>query len=158
MAHIHEKIDFAADTFIVNGDAVLLRMHDKYKTWFAPGGHVELDEDPSEAAIREAYEEVGLKVALVGEIQQPLTGGDIEVLVPRFINRHRINETHEHISFVYFATADTREITQGETEISEHIKWFTREELDEPSYEIWDRIKFYAKEALTAVAAETVTK
>jgi len=29
MAHIHKKIDFVANVFIVNRDAVLLRMHDK---------------------------------------------------------------------------------------------------------------------------------
>ena len=45
MAHIHEKIDYAGDVLIVNGDAVLLRMHDKYDMWLPPGGHVELDED-----------------------------------------------------------------------------------------------------------------
>lgn len=152
MAHIHEKIDYAADAFIVNGDAVLLRMHDKYNTWLAPGGHVELDEDPSEAAIREAMEEVGLAVTLVGDTNPVVTEGDIEVLVPRFINRHRINETHEHVSFVYFATAQTREVVQGENEISEHIKWFTLEELDDPKLEIWERVRHYAKEALKSLA------
>lgn len=66
MPHLHEKIDFVSSVYIVNGDAVLLRKHDKYKMWLPPGGHIELDEDPSEAAIREAKEEVGLDVTLSG--------------------------------------------------------------------------------------------
>ncbi len=35
MPHIHEKIDFTAEVFIVNSDKVLLRKHDKYKFWLS---------------------------------------------------------------------------------------------------------------------------
>ncbi len=66
MPHIHEKIDFTAEVFIVHKDRVLLRMHDKFKIWLSVGGHVELDEDPIEAAVREVKEEVGLDVTIVG--------------------------------------------------------------------------------------------
>lgn len=153
MAHIHEKIDYAADTFIVNEGAVLLRLHDKYKQWFPPGGHIELDEDPVEAALREVREEVGLEVALLGEALPPGDDRERELLAPRFVNRHRINDTHEHVTFVYFATAPTRAVTQGESEISDGIKWFAREELDDPAYGVWERVKKYAKAALDAAAA-----
>ncbi|MFM2374525.1 MAG: hypothetical protein RLZZ234_520, partial [Candidatus Parcubacteria bacterium] len=50
MPHIHEKIDYTADVFIVHENKVLLRMHEKYHTLLAVGGHVELDEDPAAAA------------------------------------------------------------------------------------------------------------
>ena len=132
---------------------MLLRLHDKYKTWFPPGGHIELDEDPVEAAVREVKEEVGLDVVLVGEALPPGDDSERELLVPRFVNRHRINEAHEHISFAYFATSATREVTQGETEVSDHIKWFTRAELDDPAYGIIERVKKYAKAALDATRA-----
>jgi 8-oxo-dGTP pyrophosphatase MutT (NUDIX family) len=157
MAHIHEKIDYAADAFIVNGDAVLLRMHDKHKQWFPPGGHVELDEDPAQAAVREAKEEVGLDITLVGALDAaPEHLGDAvqyerEVLVPRFLNRHRINDVHEHISFVYFATSETRDVVQGEAEVSDHIKWFTSEELDDPKYGVTERVRHYARTALDTI-------
>jgi len=164
MAHIHEKIDYAADTYVVNQGAVLLRLHDKYKIWLAPGGHIELDEDPPHAALREVREEVGLEVRLIGEIPQTTSGADekelalprfeTELLTPRFLNRHHINDTHEHISFVYFAVCDTRETKQGETEISDGLKWFTKEELDDPQYQIKERIKRYAKAALEAADKE----
>jgi 8-oxo-dGTP pyrophosphatase MutT (NUDIX family) len=152
MPHIHEKIDFAADVFIVNKDAVLLRMHDKYGTWFPPGGHVELDEDPAEAAVREAKEEVGLDVTLVGKKPADFEDGEREVLVPEFINRHKINDTHEHVSFVYFGTSESRDITQGETEISSNIKWFTKEELADSQYAVWPRVQNYARAALEALS------
>ena len=60
MAHIHEKIDFTTSVYIVHAGKVLLRMHDKYHMWSGPGGHVDLHEDPNQAAVRECKEEVGL--------------------------------------------------------------------------------------------------
>lgn len=60
MPHIHERIDWTVDVLIVHEDRVLLRKHDKYKVWLMVGGHIELDEGPEEAALREVQEEVGL--------------------------------------------------------------------------------------------------
>ncbi len=57
MAHIHEKIDFTASVYIVFKNKVLLHKHKKLGIWLQPGGHIELDEDPNEAALREAKEE-----------------------------------------------------------------------------------------------------
>ncbi len=149
MPHIHEKIDYAADMFIVNDGVVLLRMHEKYDMWLAVGGHVELDEDMVEAALREAKEETGLDVTLIGEV--PV--GDAherELLVPHSINRHRINDVHEHISFVYFGTCDTRETDPAPGEKRDGFKWFTKDELDEVSYGVPERIKICARAALEA--------
>ena len=66
MPHIHEKIDFTVEVFIVYKNKVLLRMHDKVKKWLGPGGHIELHEDPWKP-LREVKEEVGLTVELIGE-------------------------------------------------------------------------------------------
>ena len=60
-------MDFCAETFIVYKNTVLLRKHDKLKRWLSVGGHIELYEDPSEAAVREVKEEVGLDVELYQE-------------------------------------------------------------------------------------------
>ncbi|MDB5245447.1 MAG: hydrolase [Parcubacteria group bacterium] len=159
MPHIHEKIDFVANVFIVNGNTVLLRKHDKYKVWLPPGGHVELDEDPTEAAVREMKEEVGLDVSLVSAMPintERLSYADNEgkdLITPYFMNRHRISDTHEHISFEYFGTSETKSVVQGETELSDDIKWFTCEELNDPSYGIAETIRHYAKAALAALGS-----
>lgn len=154
MAHIHEKIDFVADTYIVSGDTVLLRKHDKGGQWFPPGGHIELDEGPEEAAVREVKEEVGLDVQLVDRADISFESGEKELVLPRFMNRHRINDTHEHISLAFFATADSSEVTQGEREVSEEIRWFTREELDDPKWGIRERVRHYAKTALNELGTK----
>jgi len=52
MPHIHELIDFTSEVFIIFQGKVLLRKHDKFKIWLSVGGHVELNEDPNEAAPR----------------------------------------------------------------------------------------------------------
>lgn len=149
MPHIHEKVDFTVEVFIVYKNTVLLRKHDKYKIWLSVGGHIELDEDPNQAAVREVREEVGLPISLAGTVFDSGKDKDFrELLPPRFLNRHRINETHEHVTFVYFATASTNEIEQGSTEVSDELHWFTAEDLDSPTYELKENIKNYAKKAL----------
>src|SRR3989344_9185217 len=99
MAHVHEKIDFTADVFIVYNNKVLLRQHDKYKVWLAVGGHIELDEDPTQAALREVKEEVGLDVELWIDHSTPIAADDrIKSLTPpAYMNRHHVPPTHEHI-------------------------------------------------------------
>jgi 8-oxo-dGTP pyrophosphatase MutT (NUDIX family) len=152
MPHIHEKIDYCADAYIVNGDAVLLRFHEKYDTWLPPGGHVELHEDPEEAAIREAKEEVGLDIVLVGNRLLDVGDGDREVLAPRFINRHRISDTHEHVVFEYFATSATRAVAPRAEEQDVEIRWFTKEELNADVPGLWEKIRRYANLALDELA------
>ncbi len=149
MPHIHEKIDFTVEVFLVYGNTVLLRKHDKYKIWLSVGGHVELDEGPNQAAVREAKEEVGIDIVLTGDtphFEEP--GNFRELTAPRFLNRHRINETHEHVTMVYFAKSPTNKIRQGRTEISDETRWFTARDLINPRYGLREDIRFYAEKAL----------
>ncbi len=154
MPHIHENIDFTVEVFIVYKDKVLLRKHDKYKIWLSVGGHVELDEDPNQAAVREVVEEVGLNVELAGT--QPNTGeahnpNYRELLAPRYLNRHRVSPTHEHVTLVYFARATSDRVTvtyRGDQ--SEEWKWFTSADLQ--SADLRANIRFYAAKALEELA------
>jgi len=45
----------------------LLLHHKKLNKWLPPGGKVDKHETPDEAAIRETYEETGVRVQLVGD-------------------------------------------------------------------------------------------
>ena len=132
MPHIHDKIDFTVDIYIVHQNKVLLRHHDKYHRWLAVGGHIELDEDPNTAAIREAQEEVGLTVTLDNSRRAPLSKQPLhkELIPPYFMNMHAINKTHQHLSHIYFATSEINTITEPEThEKSNGCRWYTKEEL-----------------------------
>jgi ADP-ribose pyrophosphatase YjhB (NUDIX family) len=65
MPHIHTQsgqIDLVAEVFCVFQNTVLFRLHEKYCIWLPPGGHVELNETPEEAAVREVKEETNMRV------------------------------------------------------------------------------------------------
>jgi len=149
MPHIHDKIDFCVETFIVYENRVLLRKHDKYNKWLAVGGHIELDEDPNQAALREVKEEVGLDAKLFDGYV--LRSGSIHDLIPpRFVNRHPINDKHEHIALIYFATSLTDKLVITDDERAE-CKWFDYDELDSSDYGISSDVKHYAKTALKEI-------
>ncbi|MDB5195025.1 MAG: hypothetical protein JWO84_209 [Parcubacteria group bacterium] len=153
MPHIHEKMDWCVEVFIVHENTVLLRKHDKYKEWYSVGGHVELDEDSVEAAIREVKEEVGIDVALLGlDGLRHFSDGSTAVLAPPFINRHFAGDTaHEHLTLVYFGTAPSKELKPIEgREESEGLRWFTEADLADPAWNLRENIVFYAKAALEA--------
>lgn len=153
MPHIHEKIDFTVEVFVVYKNTVLLRKHDKYKVWLSVGGHIELDEDPNQAAVREVKEEVGLDVTLDNSLKafQKEDKDYHELIPPYFVNRHRINENHEHVTFTYFAIAESNKIEQlTVAEQSSDCEWFTKEEL-ETLGDIRESVKFYALKALNVL-------
>lgn len=149
MPHIHPLIDFGVEVFIIHKNKVLLRKHDKYKKWLSVGGHIELNEDPNQAAIREVKEEVGLDIKLDDRLKpQYQDNNTIELVPPYFLNRHTVEPNHEHVVLIYFATSKTDKISQPtKGEQSEECKWFTKEEIED-NKEIVPNIKFYALKAL----------
>lgn len=156
MAHIHEKIDFCSEVFIVYKDRVLLRMHDKLKFWLSIGGHIELDEDPVEAAIREVKEEVGLDIQITGDAvgpdeSDPKNMGYKYLIPPRYLGRHMVKGGHEHVVFVYFATSNTDVVSESvlDHEKGVEMKWFSKEDLE--NTELVPNVKFYATKALEAL-------
>jgi len=154
MPHLHEKIDFTVEVFIVHKNKVLLRKHDKYGIWLSVGGHIELNEDPNQAATREVKEEVGLDIILDNTLQtyHGVETNVKELIPPYFLNRNRISDSHEHITLTYFAKSKLTTIKENTTsEKSNGIRWFTREDLDK-STELHPNIKFYAIQALNKLA------
>lgn len=153
MPHIHKLIDYTVEVFIVYKNKVLLRKHDKYKKWLSVGGHIELDEDPNEAAIREVKEEVGLDIILDDRLREFREDDETQELIPPyFLNRHHVSPDHEHITLVYFAKSKTDKIKQNKNEISEECRWFSKEEI-ENNPEIIPNIRFYTLKALAAFSS-----
>jgi hypothetical protein len=54
-----------------------------------------------------------------------------DLVPPIFVNRHPIDEHHDHSVFIFFAKSDSREINPQE-EASKNIQcvWVNKEELD----------------------------
>jgi len=149
MPHIHEKIDFTVEVYIVYNNKVLLRKHDKYKLWLSIGGHIELYEDPNQAALREVKEEVGLDIGLYNPSKISVHYEEFDDLIPpMFLYRHRVNEHHEHVTLVYFAFAKNDMLTLCDDEKTEECRWFTVEEINSENLDLRKHVRNYAREAL----------
>jgi 8-oxo-dGTP pyrophosphatase MutT (NUDIX family) len=147
MAHIHEKIDFTVVVFVVAENKLLLVHHRNLKQWLPLGGHIELDEDPEVAAVREAKEESGLDVELIGE-RPPTTGGGTRALIaPRFLDIHRITDTHDHIGMIYWARSKGGTLTLSPTEHHD-IRWCTAEDLESLRPPLSTAVRWYSLKSL----------
>lgn len=103
---------FTASGFVLTRNRkVLLVEHRKLKVWLYPGGHVEPNETPDEAVIREVYEETGITAGILGTLDTPLSDpvADVRPLhTPYRVLCERINdklEPHYHIDMIYLCEA-----------------------------------------------------
>src|SRR5436853_5775160 len=149
MAHIHDKIDFTVAIFVVHSGKVLVIHHRNLNKWLPLGGHIELDEDPEIAALREAREESGLDVELLGE-RPPTTGpGTRALIAPRFLDIHRITATHEHIGMIYWARPRHASAALQLAATEHHaIRWCTHEELRTLSPPLSGAVQWYCEQAI----------
>src|SRR5271165_2495311 len=150
MAHIHEKIDFTVAIFVVRDREILLIHHRKLDKWLPLGGHIELDEDPEQAAVREAKEESGLDVELLGERPPTTEPGTRALIAPRFLDIHRITDTHEHIGMIYWARPLKGAVTLADEE-HHAIRWCAKEELDALQPAMSNAVKWYCRKAIEEI-------
>lgn len=136
--------DFTVATFVIHGDKLLMLYHEKLRMWLPPGGHIEPNELPDEAAVREVREETGIDVELVGEralaIDYPR-----QLIIPRGVQVEHIAPGHEHIDFVYFARpVGAVHVTAGRG--VRHVSWYTKAELD--ALPLTDEMRLWVERAL----------
>jgi 8-oxo-dGTP pyrophosphatase MutT (NUDIX family) len=110
-----------------------------------------LDEDPEQAALREAREESGLDVELIGERPPTTSPGTRALIAPRFLDIHRISDTHEHIGMIYWARPKAGTLALAATEHHD-IRWCALRDLDHLSPPMTDAVKWYCRQAVNEVA------
>ena len=127
---------FTATVYAVNDGAVALHHHPKLGIRIPPGGHVDRDELPHAAALRETREELGLDVDLVA----PQEGIESETVrsipQPQHFLLEDINVDadgevgHQHVDFIFYGAAQSRDIDPepGEQPAADW-SWFTASEL-----------------------------
>jgi ADP-ribose pyrophosphatase YjhB (NUDIX family) len=96
---------FTCTGFLVQGDKTLLLWHPRLRMWVPPGGHLEPNEDPVTAVLREIREETGLTAEVLplaqtfafaypGQVAPPFT-----ILVE---DSAEPGQRHQHIDLIYF--------------------------------------------------------
>ncbi|BBG25215.1 NUDIX hydrolase [Sulfuracidifex tepidarius] len=115
-----------AGGILIEDDKVLLIKHKKLGKWLYPGGHVEENETPHEAAEREFLEETGLRVNVIGdkfETNDPLVSPEP---LPITISMETVNYpdvTHLHYDMIFLVKRIGGELSEG--------KWFSYQEIDQ---------------------------
>ncbi|MFC7098571.1 NUDIX hydrolase [Halobaculum marinum] len=130
---------FTATVYLVNDGATALHLHERLGIRIPPGGHVDRDELPHQAALREAREETGLDPTLVDDTEQVDAPAGETLPAPRHTMLYDINVHddgtvgHQHIDSIYFASVDSRDVDPaGDDEVgAERWDWYTPADLRE---------------------------
>lgn len=141
------EIDYTASAFIIRDGKILFMNHEKLGKWIQPGGHIEENETPDQAARREVREETGFKIEFIdGEIPENFSR-DQDLPVPFHTNIHRIRDGHLHYDLMYLAKIKS----EGKaTHSHEHsgLKWFSEQELKTGEHDMPDNVRRTALKAL----------
>lgn len=123
----NRAIHYTATVFVVHENKLLLLKQDRSPFWLLPGGHIEDNELPYEAAVREVFEETGLNVEL---LQKPDENARTKIAtplpVPIAVQLLPCRDKKD-VSF-YF----TAKVISGELKIdfeSKQAKWFSLKEI-----------------------------
>ncbi len=130
---------FTVSGFLSHDGRTALHWH-RLGLWLPPGGHIQPDEDPIQAVLREIEEETGVE-ALIVPTSAPYLHVDTRQLPPPVtVGVYDIDEPgnpHEHIDFVYFARPRAPgesglPALPGHRDEGEGWRWVSHEELREP--------------------------
>lgn len=125
---------FVATVYIFAEQRVLLIYHRKLQKWLGAGGHLDANELPSEAAIREAIEETGIEVELLSDEHVWVECWNAKSIprpylclleeIPSFGDQ----PAHQHIDNIYIGRAigGEEKINHRETD---GLRWFSWEEI-----------------------------
>jgi 8-oxo-dGTP diphosphatase len=100
---------------------MLLVHHNKIGQWLYPGGHIDPNEDPAQAALREIREETGIQATVIGEpaFTHPAVRSHPApwAIIEMDVTDSRIG-AHRHIDLVYVCRASGGDLTAQLEEVS----------------------------------------
>jgi len=126
---------FTATAYIIKDGKTLLINHKKLNKWLPPGGHIDPNETPAEAASREVREETGLEIEFIRQENVWINRWNAKsfdrpyLCLLEEIPAHGGKPTHKHIDMIYLATPIGGIETANTEEIHE-MRWFSIEEIE----------------------------
>lgn len=150
---------FTATAFIVDSEKVLLIYHRKLQKWLPPGGHMEENETPPEAARRETLEETGWHIDFILQENTWVERWNARSFERPYlclleeIPPYQGIPAHQHIDFIYVARPVQRDPTFT---TQDQIKWFSLEELEKlkPDVELFEETLQVTKQILKFVHSQ----
>lgn len=135
------KKEFTASVYLIENQKVLLIYHHKLQKWLPPGGHVETNETPAEAAKREVKEETGLEIAFISQENLFIDCWNAKSIERPYlclleeIPAYRDIPAHQHIDFIYLAQP-----IEKHSSPSNDYRWFSWDDLQllHPDIEIFN--------------------
>ncbi|MBD3361394.1 NUDIX domain-containing protein [Candidatus Woesearchaeota archaeon] len=123
------KTDLVVEGVIMNNNKTLLIHHRKLNIWVPAGGHIDENEVPDDALLREIKEETQLDVEIINNCQLLPEGNTRRNLaVPFHSNLHSVGD-HDHCCFFYLCKALNPENLKINKESIDY-KWISKEEVD----------------------------
>jgi len=148
----NEKIGrhFTVAVFVVWEGRMLLHRHRKLGMWLPPGGHIEEDELPDDAAVREVLEETGIEVALVGERREDVED-PVQLRRPAGVQLEDIGPGHQHIDLIYFARPPGSTDIRDEFSVDK-VGWYAPKDWDAMS--VNGEVRSWSERALAELGGD----
>ena len=130
------KKDFVATGLMFDSEKrILLVDHKRVGLWLPPGGHLEEEETPEDALVREVKEETGFDIEVIGSCIKETTIGNVKPLIAPFHVQmedipkdSRRSFAHNHIDLIYLCKIIGGELLHNKEE-HHGIQWFSLEEM-----------------------------
>ena len=129
---------FTVSGFVAEGDRTLLHWHKKLQIWLPPGGHIDPDEDPVQAVVREVLEETGITAEVIPHTPPqafsnlPQLPSPLSIIVAE-VGASANEPAHQHIDMSY-ALRPLAGVARVAAEADHGFIWVTEAQLrsDEP--------------------------
>jgi 8-oxo-dGTP diphosphatase len=152
-----------ASMVVFDGPQVLLVHHNATGKWVFPGGHVDANETPAEAALREVLEETGLvavicrqePVEVPGQRWHPSPWVTAEIAAPAKPGKPA-EPAHTHIDLLFVGTADSSLPMTVPADEASGARWVPVRQLE--CFDVREEVPAVARQALGLLVAGPIVR
>jgi 8-oxo-dGTP pyrophosphatase MutT (NUDIX family) len=139
---------FAAG-YLIKDDKVFLAHHKKFDKWTPPGGHIEDNETPDQALVREWREELGLDINVLPAHESAFEGdaNATPIPMPFHIDLEREGFDVPHIGYFFYVKLKNNDQTINILKNEIHnVGWFSKSDLS--GLNTFDQVRALAEYAI----------